>query len=210
MTFSFKAALFDLDGVLLDTESLYTDFWARQGELLNEDGETFAYKIKGMTLKQILERFFADDANARTRLINNVNEHERSMPYDYISHSIDFVKYLHSIGVKTAVVTSSNNLKMESVYRVHPDFKTFFDLILTSEDFSRSKPFPDCYLKAAELLGFDIDECAVFEDSMNGIKSGKNAGMKVFGLATTCKKEDIEGLADCVVSGFDELLERYS
>ena len=101
----------------------------------------------------------------------------------------ELIRDLHNHGVKTAVVTSSNMPKMESVYRYQPAFKSLFDAILTSEDFERSKPDPDCYLKAAERLGVKKDECIVFEDSFNGLRSGRAAGMKVVGLATTNSAE---------------------
>ena len=52
---------------------------------------------------------------------------------------------------------------------------SFFDAILTSEDFERSKPDPDCYLKGAALFGAERDECVVFEDSFNGLKAGRAA-----------------------------------
>jgi beta-phosphoglucomutase-like phosphatase (HAD superfamily) len=98
--------------------------------------------------------------------------------------------------VRTAVVTSSNDAKMQCVYRAWPDFTTLFDAILTSEDFSESKPSPDCYLKAAARLGAKVEECIVFEDSFNGLKSGRAAGMFVVGLATTNSVESIRPLSD--------------
>jgi HAD superfamily hydrolase (TIGR01509 family) len=98
--------------------------------------------------------------------------------------------------VLTAVVTSSNLPKMESVYRHQPGFKVLFDAILTSEDFDRSKPDPDCYLKAARRLGVQIGECVVFEDSINGLKAGRAAGMKVVGLLTTNPLERVAEWSD--------------
>jgi HAD superfamily hydrolase (TIGR01509 family) len=89
------------------------------------------------------------------------------MDYLYVDGLEPFVKDLRLQGVKTAVVTSSNRPKMESVYRQHPEFKSLFDAILTSEDFERSKPDPDCYLKAAERFGVNPEDCVVFEDSFN-------------------------------------------
>jgi beta-phosphoglucomutase-like phosphatase (HAD superfamily) len=91
---------------------------------------------------------------------------------------------------------------MESVYRYQPAFKSLFDAILTSEDFERSKPDPDCYLKAAERLGVKKDECIVFEDSFNGLRSGRAAGMKVVGLATTNSAESISGLSDIQIDNY--------
>ena len=77
-----------------------------------------------------------------------------------------------------------------------------FDAILTAEDFERSKPDPDCYLKGAQRFGMQKDECVVFEDSFNGLKSGQAAGMFVVGLATTNPADSIRPYADVVVSDF--------
>ena len=104
--------------------------------------------------------------------------------------------------MKTAVVTSSNRQKMASVYAKHPEFPELFDAILTSEDFSRSKPFPDCYLSAAEKFGVAPEKCVVFEDSINGLKSGRAAGMKVVGLLTTNPLEAVAPLSDVQVNDF--------
>jgi beta-phosphoglucomutase-like phosphatase (HAD superfamily) len=94
---------------------------------------------------------------------------------------------------------------MESVYRYQPDFKRLFDAILTSEDFDRSKPDPDCYLKAAERLGVQKSSCIVFEDSFNGLRSGRAAEMVVVGLATTNKAEDIKHFSDMQISDYQSV-----
>jgi len=94
---------------------------------------------------------------------------------------------------------------MESVYRYQPAFQTLFDAILTSEDFSRSKPDPDCYLRAARRLGVGSDECIVFEDSFNGLRSGRAAQMKVVGLATTNTAEAIAPYSDIQISDYQDV-----
>jgi HAD superfamily hydrolase (TIGR01509 family) len=91
---------------------------------------------------------------------------------------------------------------MKAVYQHHPEFKDLFDAILTSEDFERSKPDPDCYLKAAERFGVNPEDCVVFEDSFNGLKSGRAAGMRVVGLATTNPAERIRPLCDEVIRDY--------
>ena len=76
---------------------------------------------------------------------------------------------------------------------------------LTSEDFERSKPDPDCYLKAAARLGVKESECIVFEDSFNGLRSGRAAEMAVVGLATTNKAEDIRDLSDIQIADYQSV-----
>ena len=206
-----KAALFDLDGVVFDTEPQYTIFWGSQCRLYHPERPGLEHEIKGQTLTQIYDQWFSGPLEKEQPIITDrLNEYESNMHYDYIEGFEQMIADLHAHGVKTAVVTSSNLPKMQAVYRYHPDFKSLFDAILTSEDFDRSKPDPDCYLKAAARLGANTDECIVFEDSFNGLRSGRAANMKVVGLATTNSAEAISELSDIQITdyrdmGFDQL-----
>ena len=200
----FKAALFDLDGVVFNTEPQYTEFWGAQCRELHPEHPGLEHEIKGQTLVQIFDRHFSGDlAYSQEIITNRLNDFEQTMRFDYVEGFEDFVSRLRSRGVKTAVVTSSNIAKMQSVYQSRSEFRQMFDAILTSEDFERSKPDPDCYLKAAERLGAEIDECIVFEDSFNGLKSGRAAGMKVVGLATTNSAESIAPYSDVIISNYN-------
>lgn len=192
-----KAALFDLDGVVFDTEPQYTIFWGEQCRLYHPEHPGLEQEIKGSTLTQIYDCWFSGPLLKEQPVITErLNAYEQQMDYDYIEGFITFVDELHRNGVKTAVVTSSNLPKMESVYRKQPGFKQLFDAILTSEDFEKSKPDPDCYLKAARKLGVEPDECVVFEDSVNGLRSGMAAKMKVVGLLTTNLQDVVAPLSD--------------
>lgn len=200
---TFKAALFDLDGVVFDTEPQYTEFWGAQCREFHPEHPGLEHEIKGQTLVQIFDRHFSGDlAYTQEIITERLNDFEHNMRYDYIEGFEAFVQQLRSKGVKTAVVTSSNIVKMQVVYGRRSEFQELFDAILTSEDFERSKPDPDCYLKAAARLGAGIDECIVFEDSFNGLKSGRAAGMKVVGLATTNSAESIAPYSDTVISNY--------
>ena len=198
-----KAALFDLDGVVFDTEPQYTVFWGSQCRLYHPEHPGLEQEIKGSTLTQIYDCWFSGPLEKEQPLITErLNAYEQQMSYDFIEGFIAFVDDLHRHGVKTAVVTSSNLPKMESVYRKQPGFRQLFDAILTSEDFERSKPDPDCYLKAAQKLDVNPDECVVFEDSVNGLRSGLDAKMKVVGLLTTNPMAVVEPLSDVQVSNY--------
>lgn len=198
-----KAALFDLDGVVFDTEPQYTIFWGSQCRLYHPERPGLEHEIKGQTLTQIYDQWFSGPLEKEQPIITDrLNEYESNMHYDYIEGFEQMIADLHAHGVKTAVVTSSNLPKMQAVYRYQPDFKNLFDAILTSEDFDRSKPDPDCYLKAAARLGANTDECIVFEDSFNGLRSGRAANMVVVGLATTNPVDAIRELSDIQISDY--------
>lgn len=199
----FKAALFDLDGVVFNTEPLYTEFWGAQCREFHPEHPGLEHEIKGQTLQQIYDRHFSGPLKEKQVLITKrLNDFEAHMAFDYVEGFEPFIRQLRQEGVKTAVVTSSNQLKMEAVYAKRPEFKQLFDAILTAEDFERSKPDPDCYLKAAQRFGVIPAECVVFEDSFNGLKSGRAAGMYVVGLATTNAADAIAPYADRVIDNY--------
>ena len=199
------AALFDLDGVVFDTEPQYTRFWAEQGRRFRPDVDYLALRIKGQTLDHILATWFAHIEGCREELLRALDDFERNMNYPCIPGFEAFLQELHERGVKTAVVTSSNQPKMQHVYREHPDFAARFDAVLTSERFSRSKPAPDPYLLGAEVLQMPVQQCVVFEDSLNGLRSGQSAGMCVVGLSTTNAAADIAPLCRLVAPDFTAL-----
>ena len=202
----FKAALFDLDGVVFDTEPQYTVFWGGICREYHPEHPGLEHEIKGQTLTQIYDRWFAGPLLAeQASITDRLNDYERQMNYDYISGFENLIGMLHSHQVKTAVVTSSNIPKMESVYRHQPGFMSLFDAILTSEDFERSKPDPDCYLKAAQRLGAESDECIVFEDSFNGLRAGRATGMAVVGMATTNGADAIQPFSDLQLKDYEGL-----
>jgi HAD superfamily hydrolase (TIGR01509 family) len=198
-----KAALFDLDGVVFDTEPQYSVFWGAQCREFHPEHPGLEHEIKGQTLVQIYDAWFSDELAEQQPLITErLNKFEQQMDYIYVPGFEEYISQLRGKGVKTAVVTSSNQPKMEAVYQSHPEFRSMFDAILTSEDFERSKPDPDCYLKAAQRLGVEVEDCVVFEDSFNGLKSGRAAGMYVVGLSTTNPAEAIRPYCDEVIANY--------
>ena len=198
-----KACLFDLDGVVFDTEPLYTLFWRNLDKRLRPNIDNFEHIIKGQTLVQIYDKYFTRDEDKQKEVTTLLYEYEQNMSFNYIACFEDFVKDVRSKGIKTAVVTSSNLEKMLNVYNKHPEFKGYFDEILTSEDFEESKPSPDCYFKAAARFGVSPKECIVFEDSFNGLRSGIASGARVIGLATTNSVAEIEPYTKEVISNYD-------
>ncbi len=200
-----KVALFDLDGVVFDTEPQYTIFWGEQCREFHPEHPGLEHEIKGQTLTQIYERHFSGElAHVQSLITERLNAYEARMDYIYVDGFQSFITDLRQHGVKTAVVTSSNRQKMEQVGLHHPEFNTLFDAILTSEDFAESKPSPDCYLRGAARFAAVPDECVVFEDSFNGLRSGRAAGMFVVGLTTTNTKESIRDLSDCQIGDYTD------
>lgn len=198
------AALFDLDGVLIDSESIYTVFWNRMNELFPTGIDNFAYVIKGTTLPQILDRYFPDP-KVQAELRVYLKKQEAEMVYRIFPGVERFLRALKEKGIPTAIVTSSNDAKMKVLFDSLPGFRDYFDVVVTDTDVTRSKPDPQGYVLAAERLGVPSEHCVVFEDSRAGLEAGRRAGGKVVAVATTLTHEDIAGCGDIVIDSFEEL-----
>ncbi len=196
------AVLFDLDGVVVDTEGQYTRFWTEVGKRDFPHLSDFATRIKGNTLKQINTQYYADDLAKCQRLQEELVAFEQEMQYPYVPGVVEFLKQLREAGFKVAIVTSSNRAKMECLYRAHPELPSLFDAIFTAENAQRSKPAPDCYIQAAHSLGFEAKDCFVCEDSLSGLQAGRDSGATVIALATSHPKEIIASYASCVITDF--------
>ena len=201
----FSAVLFDLDGVIVDTEGQYSLFWKQIGEEYMPGMPDFALAIKGRTLTQIYDTYFPDAAD-RAAITERLNAFERQMDFPYIAGAREFLEALQAQGVPTAIATSSNCDKMACLYARHPEIKNLVTTVLTAEDARRSKPAPDCYLAAAERLGADISKCIVFEDSPNGLAAGRASGAFVIGVSTSLAAAEIEPLCDMYIEDFKEFI----
>lgn len=197
-----KAALFDFDGTLVDTEPQYSMFWGKQGSKYHPEIPQFDRVIKGQTLEQIFEGYFSGMSDVQKLITEELDIFETKMKFEYITGAKEYVISLREAGVKTAIVTSSNNVKMANAYRERPELKELFDLILTADMFAHSKPDPDCFLTAAAHLGCKPEECVVFEDSLHGLQAGRRAGMRVIALCTTNPSEVVTPLSDEVWKDF--------
>lgn len=198
------AALFDFDGVIMDTEAQYTLFWNEQGSVyLGENN--FGYGIKGQTLTQIYNKYFLGKEAIQQEITDKLDEFEKHMYYEYIPGVKDFIIDMKRNCAKIAIVTSSNEKKMKNVYHAHPELKELVDCILTSEMFIKSKPSPDCFLAAMKLLDISPENTYVFEDSFHGLQAGIASGATVIGLATTNSRDDIKGKAHFVIDDFVEM-----
>ena len=198
-------ALFDFDGVVMDTEKQYTVYWDKVGENYHPELPHFGALIKGQTLNQIYGKYFAGMEAEQQEITKGLNEFENKMKYEYVPGVVEFMKELRSNGVGIAIVTSSNESKMANVYVAHPELKSeLVDCILTAEMFTRSKPAPDCFLLGAETFGVASQCCVVFEDSFHGIEAGNSAGMPVIGLSTTNTADAIRDKCRWVMPDFRE------
>jgi HAD superfamily hydrolase (TIGR01509 family) len=191
-----QAFLFDLDGVILDTESQYDVFWKKTAEKYHLGIENFENLIKGTTLPNIIAKYFSHLPEEQQKEVETTNRaFDVQLKMYTIPGALEFLAKLKKTGAKMGLVTSSSDEKLEHVFSELP-IKQYFDTVVSADRITRGKPDPMCYLLAAKDLNVLPENCYVFEDSFNGIQAGKAAGMKVIGLATTNPAESIQ--ADCV------------
>ncbi|MDE6395987.1 MAG: HAD-IA family hydrolase [Muribaculaceae bacterium] len=198
------AVLFDLDGVLVDSEGIYTEFWADIDRRYPTGIEDFAHVIKGNTLARILGTYFPDET-VRDAILIELKRQEEDMVYRLFPGISDLIETLNHESIPTAIVTSSNAAKMRHLFNAVPLLRDNINIVITEEDVTNSKPDPEGYLKAAERLGVEPSRTVVFEDSLAGLEAGRRAGAVVVGVATTNPRKALENLADVIVDLASEM-----
>lgn len=183
MTYTNIGVLFDLDGVILDTEDIYTEFWDKIDKIYPTGVEDFCHIIKGSALGAILNTYFPKDCHQK--IIDILQDFQKNMHYRYFPFAMEWVQQLHKAGIPMCIVTSSDQEKMDAVYEQHPEFRSYFKAVVVGEMVKNPKPAPDCFLLGAQLIGVDIANCYIFEDSINGLKAANASGGKVIALSTT-------------------------
>ena len=195
-------ALFDLDGVLIDSESTYTLFWSEIDRIYPTGIDNYAIAIKGTTLPEILKHY--DDQAVVDDILRRIDRFQATMEYPLYDGVTEFLDELSRRGIMAAIVTSSDDRKMQLLFKQHPTLRDYFEEVIDASMITRSKPDPEGYLKAAEAIGCDPHDCFVFEDSLQGIKAGNASGATVIALATTYPRQELIGKAATVIDGFKE------
>ena len=198
-----SAVLFDFDGTLVDTEEQYTLFWAEMGRRYVPEQKNFAFDIKGGTLQSMYEKYLRHlPAEALHDIETQRVRMEQGMTFPLVPGVMEFLQDLKRHGVKMAVVTSSDQSKMQNAWRAIPELMQLMDAVLTAEDFERSKPDPDPYLRAAARLGVPTAEAVVFEDALNGLRAGMASGMMTVGLTTGNPRQAVAKLSHHVIDNY--------
>lgn len=195
--------LFDLDGVIIDSETEYSRIWGDIEALFPTGVENFPRRIKGTTLPNILSTYFnPKDFEAITA---ELSRRESLMEYDYCPFARELLDFLKERNLPIAIVTSSMDDKMMKLRIRHPELFDIVDVIVDASCKVKSKPSPEGYLLGARKIGKSPEMCVVVEDSVQGMRAGKAAGAFVVGLTGTFGRENVEGEADIVIDSLDEL-----
>ena len=207
-----KGVLFDMDGVLSDSEPFileaaieglkqfgvnaqpddFTPFiGAGETRYLGGPAEKYGVAFRP-EMKTVVYAIYADI----------LKQHPDAV-YDGVFDVINSVKAKY----KAAVCSAADLVKVEHNLNAIGVTPAFFDALVTGSDVTRQKPFPDIFLKGAGLLGLPAEQCVVVEDSINGIKAAKAAGALSIGVTTSFTKEELEEKSkpDYIINSIKEL-----
>ena len=210
-----KAVLFDMDGVLLDSE----EFICRAGIMM--------FKEKGFDVSP--EDFLEFTGMGENRYLGGVAE-KNGIPFDLEKDKartyeiygeivrgkleafegvVDFIDRCRQRGLKLAVASSADPPKVNINLAEIGIPASTFDTVVTGLDIEHKKPAPDIFIKAAKNLGESASDCLVIEDAVSGVASGKAAGAKVLALTTSFSEEELAGadwIAPLLTNVSDEVL----
>lgn len=196
--------LFDLDGVLIDSEKEYSRIWNIINEMFPTGIENLAEVIKGQTLDKILGDHYPDK-ETRKQVQDELHRREKEMRYEYCEGARTLLDNIAEREITSAIVTSSDDKKMAHLYEEIPELKMKVTSVIDASKVKKSKPDPEGYLLAAAEIGVEIRNCVVFEDSVQGVKAGKNSGAFVVGITGTKSREELTLYSDVVVDSLSEI-----
>ncbi len=217
----YRAVLFDLDGLIAETESLHEkayDFLSEKFgiRLTPEYIDTMVGLPVEVNVRRIMQDFCIPEENFNKILALRFESFERIvkiMPIYPMDGIPEFLVKIKEKGIKTALVTSSIKahaiLIMENISRhscVKGSIVEFFDVMVFGDDLTRYKPAPDIYIEAINRLGLKPMYCLALEDSQAGVESAKKAGADVVAVPNTYTKDQNFSKADLVISSVKELL----
>ena len=207
-----KTVIFDMDGVIVDTEPVHHYAYNQHFEQLNIEVTPEMYaSFTGNSTKNIFERLkiqfnLAEEVNAlvetKRNLFNDAFDSKKDL---YLLDGVeDLIKDLYNNGMQLVLASSSANVTINRIFNRFGLHK-YFTHIVSGEDFPKSKPHPAIFLRAAELAYTPVENCIVIEDSTNGIMAAKAAGIYCIGYDSFHSKLQDYSLADVVITDFKEL-----
>lgn len=215
---SIKYIIFDMDGTLLDSLSVWADsdreFITGLG-LEYEPACSLAMKKMHFdsACEYLVKRFSLPFTAEETgkRILEIVEEHYiNGVPLK--EGAEEFLEAAYRAGIKMCVATSNKKALAEAAMESKGIMK-YFEFVMTSDEVGCGKESPEIFLKAAEMIGAAPKETAVFEDSIHAVMSAKSAGFRVIGIYDPlCPEEfdEIEKYADMSIKSFKEFLKNYS
>lgn len=207
------AAIFDMDGTLVDNNPYHFKAWKQLFEQYNRVEVTtdlFNEKISGVPGMVTMRNFFGDDYDEEQMKAmfqeKTVRYRDIYLPNMTPINGLErLLQELKNAGVKLAVASSATISNIDFVLN-NLSLKSMFDTIVDGPRVSKPKPNPQIFLKAADDLGVKPEHCIVFEDSLSGIKAANAAGMKVVGITTSHTADELHPV-DMVINDYADVNE---
>jgi beta-phosphoglucomutase len=194
-----KAFIFDLNGTMVDDMQFHAIAWE---SILNDDlganltAEQVKMQMYGKN-SELLARVFGEGHFEKEREEEISLEKERRYQADYLDH-MKLINGLHGFlvqalghSIKMAIGSAALPLNIDYILD-NLDIRHYFEAIVSAEDVKLSKPDPETFLKAAEILKVSPNQCIVFEDAPKGVEAARNAGMRVVVITTMHRKDEFE------------------
>ncbi|MCT4596018.1 MAG: HAD family phosphatase [Anaeromicrobium sp.] len=212
-----EAVIFDLDGTLVDSMWIWLDIDIEYLKRKNVDVDSIDHlklqkDIEGMSYTEVA-LYFKDTFNLEDS-IEQIKADWLDMTREFYAEKIllkegvkELLDNIKDNELKLGVATSNTRELVDAVLK-NNEIHDYFEIIRTSCEVEKGKPHPHIYLKVAEDLGVDPQNCLAFEDTHAGVLAAKSAGMKVFAIADETSlpfKEDIMKDADRYLNGYHEI-----
>ncbi len=180
-----EAVIFDMDGILFDSEKIITAYWYEEAAERNIPKEKMKIAVEGsiglnvndtcLFFKKLFGENF-DYPAFREKTSRKFHEEIARNGLPVMEGVYDILTFLQKTSLKVGLASSS---RTESVYKhiKEHDMEQYFEVMICGDTVEHSKPEPDIYLKACKALGLSPDKCIAIEDSPNGIRSAYAAGM---------------------------------
>lgn len=206
-----KGVIFDMDGLLIDTEKLYLRYWKQAAADFGYDmRDEHVFAIRSLARKfsiPKLKGFFGEGfptEAVRTRRTELINAHIEANGIELKKGIFELLDFLENLGMKLAVATATPRERTD-MYLEKIGEKERFSAVICGDMVINGKPDPEIYLTAAKCLGLPPEECAAFEDSPNGLRSARAAGCKVIMIPDMTQPEpDDKPYYDAVYSSLDK------
>jgi beta-phosphoglucomutase-like phosphatase (HAD superfamily) len=181
---TFRAVVFDMDGVVIDTRTPIEAFWHRHAEAhgITISREVMEGRIHGCPAQQTVEGIFSHiSKREQEHLLEACEVFENGLEYVAMRGGQSLLRQLKEASIPVALVTSSLPPKVRKVQGAL-GLEEAFTTIVTADLVERGKPDPACYRLAAEKLGLNPAQCIAFEDAYSGVKAAAGAGMYTAGV----------------------------
>ncbi|MHA7844322.1 MAG: HAD family hydrolase [Winogradskyella sp.] len=206
-----KAVLFDMDGVIVDTEPLHRKAYHHMFDdvniTVNEDlYASFTGQSTINICKRLVDHFNLNEAPED--LVSLKRKHYKHVfdndHLDLIEGVLDRIQDYYNNNVTLVVASSASMQGINQIFERF-DLNKYFTAKFSGADLKKSKPHPEIFLKAAASTGFNISECLVIEDSTNGIKAAHSAGIYCVGFKSPHSSHQDYSLANKIITDFKEV-----